>query len=663
MKSKFWKLKNSVEGSGTEIYIEGAISSEEWWGDEATPSQLREELKAISGNKITVVINSGGGDVWAGLAMYNALRELEAEVVVRVDGLAASIASVIAMAGDKVIMSPGSMMMIHKASAWAGGNSDDLEKVIEMLETVEQSIVPIYADRTGLSREEVQEMMNAETWLSAEDAVEKGFADEVAKKAVQEVPTNSFSGVLALSMSATQASTKVALEHQDAAEEVVEAVKEEDVSQNPEQTEDVVPAKTDDGGEAEKPTEVEVEDENPEKVEEEPEVEQVVEATPENNSTKDKDIKMSKQEEIAASQVLEPTNQAPVNALAKPDMKAYLSSDEAMNEFARVLEANPGEKGGESSMKVRNSWKKHLETKMGVTNPEIFLPTPLVQAIQNAFEDGGEIWNRVAKVGADVWNAAWDTENDVNDNNGRARGYNRADEPEKQEQVLTFDDRILRAQFVYKYITLNKEDIKEQRSTGALVTYVLSELPQRIVREVERAIVLGDGRASDDDFKIKEGDPRGFYPILGDAAANNFFAGEVDVVGDEADAEIVALAIDDIETPGEVVLIAKKGYATRARFAKDSNGDYIFPIGTKATDILGVNTIIEPDWFTDANSPDYDGVVVVLSGYKVVGDTTIEGFSNFILKTNKQEYLQEIWAGGGLSTKKAAIAIPAAGSS
>ena len=134
---------------------------------------------------------------------------------------------------------------------------------------------------------------------------------------------------------------------------------------------------------------------------------------------------------------------------------------------------------------------------MGVTNPEIFLPEALLLTqIEDAFKAGGEIWNRVTKTGVDVFKAAWDIEDDVNSEDGRGRGYNRADEENKAEQVLEFDERVLRPQFVYKYIQLNKEDIKNQRSTGALVTYVLSELPKRIVREVERAIVIGDGRVA-----------------------------------------------------------------------------------------------------------------------------------------------------------------------
>ena len=202
----------------------------------------------------------------------------------------------------------------------------------------------------------------------------------------------------------------------------------------------------------------------------------------ENNTVEEKETNMAEsQEEVAKAQVIEPSAQATVEAAPKVTVKDYLKTDESMEEFARILNANPSDMGNGGAAKVRSLWKEHLETKAGVTNPEVFLPTPLITAIQNAFEDGGEIWNRVSKVGADMWNAAWDTEDDVNSNDGRARGYNRADAEEKAEQVLTFDDRIIRPQFVYKYITLNKEDIKEQRSTGALVTYILSELPQRIV--------------------------------------------------------------------------------------------------------------------------------------------------------------------------------------
>lgn len=206
MKNKFWKLENSVEGSGSTLILEGAISQESWWGDEVTPQAFRDELKNITGNKLTVVINSGGGDVWAGVSIHDALKELDAEVTVKVSGLAASIASVIAMAGDKIVMTPGSTMMVHRASMLAMGNADDMQKAIDMLETVEEGIISIYADRTGQTKEAIKDMLDSETWMSADKAVELGFADKAIKPSEDESVSNVFSGNFAFSMSATKES-------------------------------------------------------------------------------------------------------------------------------------------------------------------------------------------------------------------------------------------------------------------------------------------------------------------------------------------------------------------------------------------------------------------------------------------------------------------------
>lgn len=653
MSKKFWRFNDAVENAGAELIIEGEISSESWWGDEATPKQLREELAKHSGD-LTVSINSGGGDVFAGVAMYNALKQHDGAITVRVDGLAASIASVIAMAGDKIIMSPGSMMMIHKPWTIAIGDSNEMEKVMEVLNGIEKSIVPIYTARTGLSEDEVISMLNEETWLTAEESVAKGFADEAiaaTEKTSFSDAFKSFNSQLAVSMSAQKKSLED-LAHKLEAESAEVEVKE--VNED-----GTVEAVVDGEEQTLIPDEDTLEAIN--EVDKQEVTEPVKEDEPVNNKSKET-TKMSKQDEIAAENIVA---KADIKATTPSmDVKNYLATDEAMEAFARILQDNPGEMNGESSGKVRNAFKEHLETKLGVTNPEVFLPTPLITAIQNAFDDGGEIWNRVAKAGVDAWNAAWDSEEDVNSNDGRARGYNRADEENKAEEVLTFDTRILRPQFVYKYITLNKEDIKEQRSTGALVTYILAELPQRIVREVERAIVLGDGRASNDDYKIKEGNPRGFFPILVDAAAGNYFADTYTPSPTEDNYAAVVKAADLLRSKqlGRPVLIAKVGYVTDMKLTTNANGGYVFPIGTDFAAVLGVDAIIEPDWFNDTNAPNVDAILAILPGYKVVGDTTIEGFQNFILKTNKQEYLQEIWSGGGLTTRKAAVAIGVAGS-
>lgn len=536
-------------------------------------------------------------------------------------------------------------MMIHKASAWAGGDSEELKKVIEMLETVEESIVPIYADRTGLDREKVQEMMNAETWMSAEEAVSLGFADEVGKKKETVEAEQSFSGVLALSMSATKAAID---KHAAKAEATAEPEEADDDSQTPDVTDEV--ANPADAEEVKKDTEAEpVQEDEPQG--------DVVE-TPEVLNKSTKEIEMSKEIEIAKDQIL-PENQAKPQANPQTTVKDYLNTKESVEAFARILEANPGSghEDTEASNRVRNAWKEHLEVKLGVTNPEIFLPTPLIQEIEDAFKAGGEIWQRVSKTGMDSFNAAWDANTDPDAETGRAKGYNRDQEENKAEQQLTIANRILRPQMVYKYITLNREDVKEQRSTGALVRFVLSELPRRIIREVERAIVLGDGRAPGTDYKIQEGTPRGFYPVVADALANNVFATVYTPGVSEDNYAAVVRASDLLEAEGTPVLIAKKGYVTDMKLSTNANGGYIFPLGANFASILGVGAVIEPDWFNDTSSPDIDAILVVLENYRVVGDQSVEAFTNFLLKTNKQEYLQEIWAGGGLTFRKTAVAI------
>lgn len=165
-----------------ELIVEGIISSDSWWGDEFTPDMVRDELAKANGNPIRIIINSPGGEVFAGAAIYNALLQYSGRKTVRVDGVAASMASVIAMVGDEIYMSPGSTMMVHRPLVGAYGNVKDLEKAIEMLKAVEDTIIPIYEERTGLSKDEVFSLLDEETWLSPEKAVELGFADKLEEE-------------------------------------------------------------------------------------------------------------------------------------------------------------------------------------------------------------------------------------------------------------------------------------------------------------------------------------------------------------------------------------------------------------------------------------------------------------------------------------------------
>ncbi len=181
---QFWKwAKDEVSTDKSELILDGVIASESWYDDEVTPKLFRDELNRHPGN-VTVRINSPGGDVFAGVSIYNALVEHDGEVTIKVDGLAASIASLIAMAGDKIIMLPGSMMMVHQPWTIAMGNSDEIAQVVQMLEKTCQSMVPIYSARTGHPEERIIELLKAETWMTAEESVELGFATQaIAAKA------------------------------------------------------------------------------------------------------------------------------------------------------------------------------------------------------------------------------------------------------------------------------------------------------------------------------------------------------------------------------------------------------------------------------------------------------------------------------------------------
>ena len=180
MKRKFWNwIKNDVGGEKERtLVLNGEISDETWYGDEVTPALFAKELNAGSGN-ITVWINSPGGDVFAAAQIYNMLMDYKGNVTVKIDGLAASAASVIAMAGTTVQMSPVAMMMIHNPATIAIGDSSEMRKAIEMLDEVKESIMNAYEIKTGLSRSRISHLMNAESWFNAKKAVELGFADEI----------------------------------------------------------------------------------------------------------------------------------------------------------------------------------------------------------------------------------------------------------------------------------------------------------------------------------------------------------------------------------------------------------------------------------------------------------------------------------------------------
>ena len=160
------------------LSLNGTIAEESWFDDDVTPALFREELNSGKGN-VTVWINSPGGDCIAAAQIYNMLSAYGGRITVKIDGIAASAASVIAMAGDEVLMSPVSMMMIHNPATLAFGDHLEMQKVMDMLSEVKESIINAYALKTGQSRAKLSHLMDAETWMDANKAVELGFADDI----------------------------------------------------------------------------------------------------------------------------------------------------------------------------------------------------------------------------------------------------------------------------------------------------------------------------------------------------------------------------------------------------------------------------------------------------------------------------------------------------
>lgn len=174
--TRFWAYDPTPAGEPAVLRLDGPIDTETWWGDEVTPKMFRDELEQHPGD-IVVYINSPGGDVIAATQIYTMLVEHRGNVTVKIDGIAASAASVVAMAGNEVLMAPSAYMMIHDAWSIAIGNSRDFRHEANVLDEIDQGIRAAYRLKTGLRDSKLQQMMEDETWMSARTCIDLGFAD------------------------------------------------------------------------------------------------------------------------------------------------------------------------------------------------------------------------------------------------------------------------------------------------------------------------------------------------------------------------------------------------------------------------------------------------------------------------------------------------------
>lgn len=339
------------------------------------------------------------------------------------------------------------------------------------------------------------------------------------------------------------------------------------------------------------------------------------------------------------------------------DRKTWLDSDDAMIAFERAL-IDTDNKGVEA---FHREWADTVNRNMsdtasfGVdpTNVTKFIPTTAITTIADALNTRGSgLWDLLRKTGMDRLTIGGNVAGLTDQT--RAHGYPVASYgTEKKEQTLSFVKRELQADYTYKYITLNKGDIRRTQRPGALLRYVLQELPNYIVQTIERQITLGGYT-----------DMAHFRSVMTDATDKssewngNRFALSYTMTDNTPLMDFVR-ASHMVRAQGNKVLLCNADTVADLLTSANSNGNTYIALGGDDTlaRALGVNQIITPEWWTDTDDTTTKGVIMAASHYAVVGDTSIEAFTNFALSTNTNEYLQEIYAGGGLDAEKSAVVI------
>jgi hypothetical protein len=339
------------------------------------------------------------------------------------------------------------------------------------------------------------------------------------------------------------------------------------------------------------------------------------------------------------------------------DRKTWLDSDDAMIAFERAL-IDTDNKGVEA---FHREWADTVNRNMSdtasfgvdTTNVDKFIPTAAITTIADALNTRGSgLWNLLRKTGMDRLTIGGNIAGLTDQT--RAHGYPVASYgTKKKEQVLSFVKRELQADYTYKYITLNKGDIRRTQRPGALLRYVLQELPNYIVQTIERQITLGGYT-----------DMAHFRSVVTDAAdkssewKGNRFALSYTMTDDTPLMDFVR-ASHMVRAQGNKVLLCNADTVADLLMSANANGNAYIALGGDDTlaRALGVNQIITPEWWTDTDDTTTMGVIMSASHYAVVGDTSIEAFTNFALSTNTNEYLQEIYAGGGLDAEKSAVVI------
>lgn len=587
-----------------ELLIEGIISGEEWWGDEFTPDMVRDELAKANGKEIRIIINSPGGECFAGAAIYNALLQYSGRKTVRVDGVAASMASVIAMVGDNIQMSPGSTMMIHRPSVMAWGNVKNLEKAIKMLEALEETMIPIYEERTGLSRDEIFTLLDEETWMSPEKAVELGFADSVVVvEKPEQAEASAFEKIKAM-LGNEQFAFSMSTEHKSLERYVAKAEAPESEEVTPvkpetEQEEEVAEEEVIETPATETPAEEVTDAEEVEEADEEETDEEEVAEAPTSEikptSQKKESPKMTKPKEtIATDEVVEQPDPA---AVSQPTDQA-ITKNEFKKNFVEMLSTAYNGRQVEAEAQAEKLGATMVIN--GTSGEPLFGGEILSLDIREAYTNLGRVGalvNHIDIEGAETFKQLVET---------AGAGFRPvALGAVKQEDQpvwtpVTFEPH----EFALIVAWL---DGVQRRSPIAIYNQIVRYIAKEYARLQDKIVLTWNGGT----FGGEVFPRTGLVPIL-------TAAGRVTVVAsyDAADVLVaIAEAYGEIESDGDIVLVANRKTWARLAVTLDANENPIFKVVGEQVQVgaLGTFRVVLSSVLADG-----DVVVGVYEDYNIV---------------------------------------------
>lgn len=359
--------------------------------------------------------------------------------------------------------------------------------------------------------------------------------------------------------------------------------------------------------------------------------------------------------------------------------ETYLDSKQAFNDYAEFLFSHKSEDGERPGHDMKRQWAEYAAKKLNEhasfsidqQSVDDMIPKSVVDAINDVFNTQGTgVWQSFNKTGLDTPPTIGENEIGLDRDDGRAHGYAVSDYgTAKKEEAISLRTRRFELDMVYKYTKMHRGDLRRTQTPGALLRYILSEMPARLINTLERAAIINsvDATAQPQDWA----DMAMFRSIYDDSLQTEASAGDRTIPGNifaltyvqqpgETLAETFSRASSRIKATGAKTLVTSEQTLSDIRWSKDNENRTLLPIGAAIEPVLGVSQAITPEWWFDRDSAKALGVIYVGGQYDVFGDNGPEAFTNFALRTNENEFLQEIYTGGGLRTIKSAVVVKAA---